>query len=403
MAANVPPLDNPYARQLMDGFRWLRFSRRIEDEYQAQYLQLTLRQVRIGLTLGLVLIACLMTIDWQFMPAEYTRVSATARVLMMIPAIGGVLALSFWQPAQGSIQLLTMLAAVITGSASLAIGGLTSDLGVPYYFSGFMTITVYIYFFLGLGFYYATATAVFLMLSFISVSLIMQGITVDLMYNGLYILFTNLIGVFGAYSLEHGRRRSFLEQHLMERVAGQDKLTGLSNRRAFDEYLEDAWGRANANSSRLGLLLIDVDHFKLYNDQYGHQAGDRALVQVARTIGSSLRRPTDMAARYGGEEFVVLLTGTTEDYAEKLAEHIRVRVYELGIPHNVDGRPTTLTVSIGVSTAQPADDKRSSEGFIQLADQALYAAKEGGRNRVQVAGKDPDMQTGTFRLRAHES
>lgn len=400
MSEYAPVLDNPYAKQLLDGFRRLRFSRRLEDQYQEQHLSLSLRQTRVGLTLGLVLIFALMAIDSNYMPAAYARVSMLARVFVIIPAIATVLLLSFWPPAQRSIQLLTMIAAIIVGFGSLTIGGLTAELNIPYYFSGFMTITVYIYFFLALGFYYATTTALILMLSFIALSLIVQGVTVDLMYNGLYIIFTNLIGIFGAYTLEYSRRRSFLEQHLMERVAGQDKLTGLSNRRAFDEQLQVAWERGQANQSRLGLLLIDVDHFKQYNDQYGHQAGDRALVQVARTVRSAIRRPTDMAARYGGEEFVVLLTGTTEQYAAQLAEHIRLSVYELGIPHRIDGRPTTLTISIGVSTATPAADRRSSDGFIQMADQALYTAKEGGRNQIRIAAPDPDMQTGKFRLGA---
>ena len=395
-----PVLDNPYARQLASGFRWLKFGRRLEEEYQQHYLAMTLLQTRAGLALGLILLLALIAIDRQFMPADYARISNPVRLFVIIPAVVGVLLLSYWQPAQRVIKAFTMVAAIVAGLGSLAIGALAADLGTPYYFSGFMTITVYIYFFLGLGFYYATATALTLLFTFVGLSLALQGVTVDLMYNGLYILFTNIIGIFGAYSLERSRRRSFLEASLMERVAGQDKLTGLSNRRGFDERFRDAWQKAASEGARLGLLLIDVDHFKQYNDQYGHQAGDRALITVARMVRGAVRRPTDMAARYGGEEFVVLLTGTTEQYAARLAEHIRTSILQLGIPHKVDGRSTRLSVSIGVATTQPAADRRSSEGLIQMADEALYAAKEGGRNQVQVAVPNPDMQTGTFRVGA---
>ncbi len=395
-----PVLDNPYARQLASGFRWLRFGRRLEEEYQRHHLSMTLLQTRAGLGMGLVLLFALIAVDHYFMPPEYARISNPVRLFVIIPAVLGVLLLSYWQPAQRIIKLFTMIAAIVAGLGSLSIGALAADLGTPYYFSGFMTITVYIYFFLGLGFYYATATALTLLFTFVGLSLALQGVTVDLMYNGLYILFTNFIGIFGAYSLERGRRRSFLEANLMERVAGQDKLTGLSNRRAFDERYRSAWQKASADEVRLGLLLIDVDHFKEYNDQYGHQAGDRALITVAKMVRAAVRRPTDMAARYGGEEFVVLLTGTTEQYAAKLAEHIRVSILQLGIPHRVDGRPARLSVSVGVATTQPAADRRSSEGLIQMADEALYAAKAGGRNQVQIAAPDPDMQTGTFRMGA---
>jgi len=396
----APVLDNPYARQLASGFRWLRFGRRLEEEYQQHHLAMTLRQTRAGLGLGLVLLLALITVDRHFMPPDYAHISNPVRLFVIIPAVLGVLALSCWQPAQRVIKAFTMVAALIAGLGSLSIGVLAADLGTPYYFSGFMTITVYIYFFLGLGFYHAMATALTLLATFVGLSLALQGVTVDLMYNGLYILFTNIIGLFGAYSLEHGRRRSFLEANLMERVAGQDKLTGLSNRRAFDERFRSAWQEGSDEGARLGLLLIDVDHFKQYNDQYGHQAGDRALITVAKTVRNAVRRPTDMAARYGGEEFVVLLTGTTDQYAAKLAEHIRLSILTLGIPHRLDGRPAKLTVSIGVATTQPAADRRSSEGLIQMADEALYAAKAGGRNQVQIAAPDPDMQTGTFRVGA---
>ncbi len=396
----TPVLDNPYARQLASGFRWLRFGRRLEEEYQQHHLAMTLLQTRAGLGLGLVLLLALIAVDRHFMPPDYAHISNPVRLFVIIPAVLGVLLLSYWQPAQRVIKAFTMVAALIAGLGSLSIGVLAADLGTPYYFSGFMTITVYIYFFLGLGFYYAMATALTLLATFVGLSLALQGVTVDLMYNGLYILFTNIIGLFGAYSLERSRRRSFLEANLMERVAGQDKLTGLSNRRAFDERFRSAWQEGSDEGARLGLLLIDVDHFKQYNDQYGHQAGDRALITVAKTVRNAIRRPTDMAARYGGEEFVVLLTGTTDQYAAKLAEHIRLSILELGIPHRVDGRPAKLTVSIGVATTQPAADRRSSEGLIQMADEALYAAKAGGRNQVQIAAPDPDMQTGTFRVGA---
>jgi diguanylate cyclase (GGDEF)-like protein len=361
---------------------------------------MTLLQTRAGLGLGLVLLLALIAVDRHFMPPEYAQISNPVRVFVIIPAVLGALLLSYWQPAQRIIKAFTMVAALIAGLGSLSIGALAADLGTPYYFSGFMTITVYIYFFLGLGFYHAMATALTLLATFVGLSLALQGVTVDLMYNGLYILFTNIIGLFGAYSLERSRRRSFLEANLMERVAGQDKLTGLSNRRAFDKRFRTAWQKGSEEGARLGLLLIDVDHFKQYNDQYGHQAGDRALITVAKTVRGAIRRPTDMAARYGGEEFVVLLTGTTEQYAAKLAEHIRLGILGLGIPHRVDGRPAKLTVSIGVATTQPAADRRSSEGLIQMADEALYAAKAGGRNQVQIAAPDPDMQTGTFRVGA---
>jgi hypothetical protein len=140
----TPVLDNPYARQLASGFRWLRFGRRLEEEYQQHHLAMTLLQTRAGLGLGLVLLLALIAVDRHFMPPEYAQISNPVRVFVIIPAVLGALLLSYWQPAQRIIKAFTMVAALIAGLGSLSIGALAADLGTPYYFSGFMTITVYI-------------------------------------------------------------------------------------------------------------------------------------------------------------------------------------------------------------------------------------------------------------------
>ncbi len=166
-------------------------------------------------------------------------------------------------------------------------------------------------------------------------------------------------------------------------LSATDGLTGIANRRRFDERSSEEWARAQRNGQPLALLLLDVDQFKAYNDYYGHQAGDGALQQVARVLQEQSRRPSDLAARYGGEEFAVIAADTSSDTALRLAERIRAGIEALALPHCATARGV-ITVSMGVAvtdTAAPTDLKM----LLAQADAALYSAKESGRNRVIVA------------------
>ena len=164
-----------------------------------------------------------------------------------------------------------------------------------------------------------------------------------------------------------------------EEYAYIDQLTGIANRRGFDEAIEREWRRTQRSPGPISVVVFDIDHFKEYNDRYGHPAGDVRLIAVARTIAEAARRTGDLAARYGGEEFALLLPGTPLDGAYALAESVRVAISEL-----VDTE-TRLTVSAGVATAYPFSDALDSTKPLTLlreADAALYVAKTTGRNRV---------------------
>lgn len=168
---------------------------------------------------------------------------------------------------------------------------------------------------------------------------------------------------------------------LLEARSYQDGLTGIPNRRRFDEMLAREWARAQRQGEKLSLLLGDVDHFKRYNDGYGHLEGDGCLQTVAQTLAGCLLRPTDLGARYGGEEFAVLLPGTDEGGALQVAERILASVRALGRPHAFSPVAPHVTLSLGAATLQPAPDQPAS-ALVGAADQALYGAKEAGRDRV---------------------
>lgn len=192
--------------------------------------------------------------------------------------------------------------------------------------------------------------------------------------------------------------RRFAAEAALARAAGKlavlaatDGLTGLANRRQFDEALEREWRRAIRGGAPIALLMLDADNFKSYNDHYGHLEGDHVLRSIAGCVRLLMRRPADLGARYGGEEFAVLLPETDAIGALDVAERLRARVESLAIPH--EGRPEgRVTISIGVAVARPRHGDADSM-LVREADTALYAAKSSGRNRIATAGRnDPPLQ-----------
>jgi len=171
----------------------------------------------------------------------------------------------------------------------------------------------------------------------------------------------------------------------LTRLSSLDGLTGISNRRQFDETLLREWRRLGRQGRPLSMLLCDVDYFKQFNDAYGHQVGDECLKAVARTLKDTLRRPADLVARYGGEEFAVILPDTEITGALQVAEAMRSAVEGLNITHRYSKGASVVTISIGVASTTPSRTGSDSSALLKRADDALYQAKQAGRNRIAAA------------------
>ena len=188
------------------------------------------------------------------------------------------------------------------------------------------------------------------------------------------------------------RRRAHLHEDLalvrqrLETLSHTDALTGAYNRLHLQEHVQQVWRRAQHDGADVSIIMLDVDHFKRYNDQYGHPAGDRCLVQVARAMNDCVR-PTDVVARFGGEEFIAVLSQADAATAGQVAERMRVAIQALDIRHADSDVATVVTASLGVASVRARADLGHA-ALISAADAALYRAKQAGRNRVAVGFND---------------
>ena len=187
--------------------------------------------------------------------------------------------------------------------------------------------------------------------------------------------------------MDHMRQQLDAREHKLKELSITDGLTNLKNRKYFDDTLEVEVAKSNRSNTPISLIMLDIDHFKSINDTYGHQAGDKCLIEMSGTLTDLMRRKSDLVARYGGEEFIILLPNTDKDHAKALSELIRVSIGQLKI--ETESTTISFTASLGITTVIPPDHF-NHEKLITVADSALYTAKEQGRNRCIFKSVDLD-------------
>lgn len=218
------------------------------------------------------------------------------------------------------------------------------------------------------------------------------------MFDVFVVAFACAIGGAIHFSFQRGVRRNYVAKQVLSESANRDSLTGIHNRRMFDEHMQRLWQQGMRERVPVALLLVDLDHFKAFNDRCGHQAGDACLAKVASVLPVAARRPFDLAARYGGEEFAVLLYEANRDRVEEICRQLHASLQKAALEHPCSPVSQYVTFSIGAACVEPSLG-RHPEGFIQLADEALYAAKERGRNRTVIMDREYEtLTTGAFRI-----
>jgi diguanylate cyclase (GGDEF)-like protein len=386
-----------YEDQLRKGFESLRFGKFLEEEFREDYQRDNYQKSRlvIGMCVIVVVVVALINVYGYNNPSP---VMGRFGLSLMTPLLIMTLIASY-SGQRFIYQSMLALSALIVGVAGSIVDVQASLAGQGYYFAGQIGWIFIIWSMLGLLFTAAAGLCAVVSLIYMGCASYVGLAPEQLFFEGFMLLNVNLLGGYSCYKLELASRRTFLESRILAQLAERDGMTGLYNRRAFDENMERVWRQSRRENVGISLMLIDIDHFKAYNDLYGHQAGDDALKRVAAVISSCVQRPLDIAARYGGEEFVLVLYGPTGDYNLELPDRLRQQVLDLGTVHEAATHTKFLTVSIGVAVVSP-DTERSLAGIIQMADEALYQAKEDGRNRCVIRQSgNTEIETGRFRNR----
>jgi diguanylate cyclase (GGDEF)-like protein len=388
--------DLPQARQLRAGFPWLTFTDELEQEFRRTHFDASLAHIRINLSLAIAMTVAFAAMDHAVMGRELNRIPSMLQWLLVTPVLLISLGASFSRNSHRIFPPLALMAATILGLSVAAIEILATLGGVSFLFPYLLITAVFIYFMGGLPFYRALAVNGIVLFGYLAVGISLQLPGREFGYNALAFAAVNGVCAWIVYMHEKTSRRSFLEEALLQEMVARDGLTGIQNRRMFDQHIQRVWQQGMRARQRIAVLLLDIDFFKDYNDRYGHQAGDECLRAVALCLSQCARRPLDFVARYGGEEFAVVLYDASRDYAAGVLTRIQRSVAELNISHEASAVASRLTVSIGAAFVLPGSE-RTYEGLVQLADEALYSAKEQGRNRVVVMEAEyQSLRTGRF-------
>ncbi len=373
-------------------------NRTFSPEFEAEFIRARLRDnrtlIRVVCTLA-VLLGVLRGLELLF-GGVWHQAHLVGVTAVLVASIA--LAVIAWSPAfeRSYLPVATIVVPMRNALAGALIGAAASS-GQPELLMLLPFMVLGPFFFLGVSFRTAIVAVALTLTSFVVSATIFEMAIPTLLRSSLLLVVAAIGCAIAAQQLEKWSRRSFRESHLLATHAHYDALTGLKNRRVFDEHLSRVWQQAIDDRRSIAILLIDVDHFKAFNDNYGHQAGDRALEGIAQALRPLVSRPLDLLARYGGEEFVVILYGIDASRAQALANRMRGAVSERAITDRTPNAGAAVTISIGVAVVEPSRDRRP-DGALQLADQALYSAKVSGRNRVELLDEaaHAQLKTGVF-------
>lgn len=413
--ANSSPSDHPSSavpdvrglveRGLKSSFWQLRLPNGLEQRYRLDAIEARVLHTQHAGWFALLVFNSFLVVDW-LMVRDVFWASVLIRVGLFTPA--GVLTLLAGRQLakmsrdRGWVNMADWMSIVSGWLAALSLAAILLQSHSPwahYYHAGFLVIIIYGNLVQQLRFPFAVAFSMLVLALHGAGMLIADNFPPGVRTGTMLMLcVATAFTLVANYLMEKATRRRYLlacrdEQMVAElsalnarlqTLSRSDVLTGVANRRHFQGQLALAFERARADGEPLSVLMLDVDHFKAYNDRYGHPAGDECLRQVAQALREGLRHPSDLVARFGGEEFVIVMQQADQAAALGAAERIRAAVESLGMRHEGSVTSSVVTASVGTATLAPCYDITSPDKLVSCADQALYEAKRAGRNRVQA-------------------
>ncbi|MEJ1964298.1 MAG: diguanylate cyclase [Gammaproteobacteria bacterium] len=380
----------------------LTFTPDLESEYRAARSDTDRRWARMSLYVALSTVLGFAVIDHFVLFAPRMGHADLVRFGLQLPMVLVMLVITNTRFFVKWYQPAIQVAAPLFGIGSVILAAQASPEQLPLVAARLLLAVFFFYFMITLSFYAAIRTNAVLIVAY-CVATALGYIPAQIATYQLFVLLcANLIGALGCYALEHANRVSFLDRRRLVEVAMHDGLTGLLNRAALEEQTRKLWQQAIRDRQPVSVVLIDIDHFKAYNDCYGHQAGDQCLRDVAIAVRrAARRRPLDLVARYGGEEFIAVLFGADRSHAESVARGVLDAIRGLHIPHTGSLTRPHVTASVGIASVDPFSGY-AHDLAVQLADKALYSAKETGRDSwascfdqaaaVQLASGAPDSR-----------
>ncbi len=374
-----------YGRELDRGFPFLRFSKEIEQEFRESYGALIVPRVRVAIIIAVLIILFYEIIDRRSLPANLVFWTSLIRFGIILPVLTLSAALTFIASFRRRIVSFVILPAMVAGLGTVLILLINYGYGQDARYHSLILATTVVYFLSGLLFRASMIYMFSVMVLYVAGGFFAGAETPLVVSTGFFLLWMNMIGASGSYIIERATRVNFLQRRILKEISEHDGLTGIYNRRAFDTSIMRLWRHAARNRKVVAMMMVDVDHFKLYNDTHGHIMGDECLRLIASVLARYARRPLDFASRYGGEEFALFWFDTDASHVREMAEGFRAEVESLCIGHSNSPVSDFVTVSAGCALILPGPDDIPEE-LIRQADSALYLAKNKGRNMVVFEG-----------------
>lgn len=362
------------------------------QSFPQYYVDRTLPVTRAAIGTGLLLVIAITVIDLLLMPKAFSEQVVPLRMMTMVVPLLGALGATFLLSKRRWLPYLLLSVAMVIGFSSLYSSVAVTDSDARMVLGNTLFITFNIYLVLGLNFWQSVTAGWSIFVVFLAFGFGYGVLAHEVTYGALLLGASNLIGSYASYCLERNAREIYDSNEELKRLARTDGLTGLYNRRTFDEHLAKVWKQARRDEKQIAVAVADIDFFKLYNDCYGNRKGDDCIKAVAGTLEETVSRPLDLVARYDGAAFAMVLYDPTPGFLESLTRSLCHKVVDLDIEHKASEATPTVSLSVGAAIAD-ASGTMTPDQLLRQTDDALYEAKTQGHNQAVVYRAEWGQQT----------